>query len=188
MVTGGRARESEHRPRTKKGLIVVNTGDGKGKTTAALGVALRAAGYGFKVSMIQFIKGAWKPGEVRVASRLAPSFEIMPMGLGFTWLSKDLERDKRRAQEGWKLAKEKISSGNYNVVILDEITHAINHSFIELSDVVQTLRNKDEMLHVIVTGRDAPQEIIDIADLVTEMKLIKHPYEKGVVAQRGIEF
>lgn len=188
MVTGGRARDSEHRPRANKGLIVVNTGDGKGKTTAALGVALRAVGYGFKVSMIQFIKGAWKPGEVRVAPRLAPNFEIIPMGLGFTWLSKDLERDKKKAQEGWRLAKEKINSGNYNIVILDEITHAINHSFVELSDVVRTLRNKDEMLHVIVTGRDAPQEIIEMADLVTEMKLIKHPYEKGVAAQKGVEF
>ncbi len=188
MVTGARARDSEHRPIAKKGLIVVNTGDGKGKTTAALGVALRAAGYGFNVSMIQFIKGAWKPGEVRAAPRLAPNFEIIPMGLGFTWLSKDLERDKKKAQEGWRLAKEKISSGSYQIVILDEITHAVNHGFIELADVIQTLKQKDEMLHIILTGRNAPPEIIEIADLVTEMKLLKHPYEKGVPAQKGIEF
>jgi cob(I)alamin adenosyltransferase len=174
--------------RKEKGLIIVNTGDGKGKTTAALGVALRAVAYDFRVSMIQFIKGAWKPGEVRVASRLAPNFEIVPMGLGFTWLSKDLEQDKAKANEGWNLAKEKMKSGHFNIVILDEITHAINHGFIPLEDVVHTLKNKDEMLHVIVTGRSAPAEIIEIADLVTEMKLIKHPYDRGVSAQRGIEF
>jgi len=184
-ISGGRRGDS---PRKRKGLIIVNTGDGKGKTTAALGVALRAAGYDFKVSMIQFIKGKWRPGEVRVASRLAPNFEIIPMGLGFTWLSKDIERDKTEAQNGWRLAKEKISSDSYDIVILDELTHAISHGFIPVGDVVQTLKNKREMLHVIITGRDAPKEIIEIADLVTEMRLIKHPYEKGVIAQRGIEF
>jgi cob(I)alamin adenosyltransferase len=173
---------------TRKGLIIVNTGEGKGKTTAALGVALRAAGHDFRVTMIQFIKGKWKTGEVRVASRLAPNFEIIPMGLGFTRLSKDLERDKAAAQNAWKLAKEKIASGQYNIVILDELPHAIAHGFVELDDVVQTLRSKLQMLHIVVTGRNTPKEIIEIADLVTEMRLIKHPYEKDVIAQRGIEF
>ena len=172
----------------RKGLIIVNTGEGKGKTTAALGVALRAAGHDLRVSMIQFIKGKWKTGEVRVASRLAPNFEIMPMGLGFTRLSKDLKRDKAAAQKAWKLAKEKIASGQYNMVILDELPYAIAHGFVELDDVVQTLRSKLQMLHIVVTGRNTPKEIIEIADLVTEMKMIKHPYEKDVVAQRGIEF
>jgi cob(I)alamin adenosyltransferase len=171
-----------------KGLIIVNTGNGKGKTTAALGLALRAAGHDFKVSMIQFIKGRWKTGEVRVASRLAPNFEIIPMGLGFTSLSKDIQRDKAEAQKAWKLAKEKIASGQYNIVILDELPHAIAHGFVELDDVVQTLKNKFEMLHVVITGRNAPEKIIEIADLVTEMRVIKHPYESGVTAQRGIEF
>lgn len=188
MSAGTSPSQREYSPRIKKGLIVVNTGDGKGKTTAALGVALRAVGYDYKVSMVQFIKGAWKPGEIRAAPKLAPNFEIVPMGLGFTWLSKDLEQDKKKAQEAWKLAKEKIASRQYNVVILDEITYAINFGFIELNDVLQTLDNKDEMLHVIITGRNAPPEIIEKADLVTEMKLIKHPYEKGVAAQKGIEF
>ena len=172
----------------RKGLIIVNTGDGKGKTTAALGLALRATGHDLKVSMIQFIKGKWKPGEVRAASRLAPNFEIMPMGLGFTWLSKDLDRDKAEAQKAWKLAKEKIASGQYNIVILDELPHAIAHGFVELDDVVETLRNKLEMLHIVITGSNTPEKIIQIADLVTEMRLIKHPYEDGVIAQRGIEF
>ena len=169
-------------------MIIVNTGDGKGKTTAALGVALRATGHNFKVSMVQFIKGRWKPGEVRAASGLAPNFEIIPMGLGFTWLSKDMERDRAEAQNGWKLAKEKIASGKYNIVILDELTHAINLGFIDLKDVLETLRKKAEALHVIITGRDAPEEMIELADLVTEMKLVKHPYKDGIVAQRGIEF
>lgn len=188
MSTQTAASRKKFPRRMRKGLIIVNTGDGKGKTTAALGVALRATGYGFKVSMIQFIKGRWKPGEVRAASRLAPNFEIIPMGLGFTWLSKDLERDKAQAQNGWQLAKEKIESSQYDIVILDELTHAVNHGFIDLEDVLETLRKKAEMMHVIITGRDAPKEMIEMADLVTEMKLVKHPYGEGVVAQQGIEF
>ena len=183
-----RTRKNKHPRRIRKGLIIVNTGDGKGKTTAALGVALRATGYDFKVSMIQFVKGRWKPGEVRAASGLAPNFEIIPMGLGFTRLSKDLERDKAQAQNGWKLAKEKIESGQYNIVILDELTHAINHGFIDLEDVLETLRKKAVMLHVIITGRDAPNKMIEMADLVTEMKQVKHPYKNGIRAQQGIEF
>jgi len=175
-------------PIKRKGLIVVNTGEGKGKTTAAMGVAFRAVGYDYKVAMIQFIKGVWKPGEVRAAPKLAPNFEIVPMGLGFTWLSKDLERDKKKAQEAWKIAKEKIASGSYDIVILDEITYAINYGFIELNDVLKALDEKDKMLHIIITGRNAPAEIIEKADLVTEMRLVKHPYEKGVAAQKGIEF
>jgi len=172
----------------KKGLIIINTGNGKGKTTAALGVALRAVGQGFKVTMVQFIKGRWRTGEYVAASRLAPNFEIIRMGLGFTWLSKDIERDKAEAQHGWKLAKEKIESGLYNLVILDELTHAINLGFVDLDDVLETLSKRAETLHVIVTGRSAPQKMIDMADLVTEMKLVKHPYREGVAAQRGIEF
>ena len=171
----------------KKGLIIVNTGDGKGKTSAALGVALRAIGHDFNVSIVQFIKGKWRPGEVRIASHLK-NYEITQTGKGFTWLSKDLETDKAKAKKGWELAKEKLSSDKYQLVILDEITYAINYHFIELEDVLEALRNKPEMLHVIITGRKAPKEIIDIADLVTEMKLVKHPYKSGIVAQRGIEF
>ena len=188
MTSRANAKKDQQRPRIKKGLVIVNTGDGKGKTTAALGVALRALGYDFKVSMIQFIKGQWKPGEVRMASKLAPNFEIVPMGLGFTWLSKDLDRDKAQAQNGWKLAKEKIESGKYNIVILDELTYAINYGFINLEEVLHTLKRKPEMLHVIITGRNAPKELVEMADLVTEMKLVKHPYEMGVVAQHGIDF
>jgi cob(I)alamin adenosyltransferase len=172
----------------KKGLIIINTGNGKGKTTAALGVALRAVGQDLKVTMVQFIKGRWRTGECRAASKLAPNFEIIRTGLGFTRLSKDIKRDKAEAQNGWKLAKKKIQSGLYDIVILDEMTHAINLGFVDLEDVLQTLSEKKETLHVIITGKDAPQKMIDMADLVTEMKLVKHPYNQGVPAQRGIEF
>ena len=172
----------------KKGLIIINTGNGKGKTTAALGVALRAVGQDLKVTMVQFIKGKWRTGEYRAASRLAPNFEIIRTGLGFTRLSKDIERDKAEAQKGWKLAKEKIESGLYDIVILDELTHAINLGFVDLKDVLEALSKKAETLHVIITGKDAPQKMIEMADLVTEMKLVKHPHNERVPAQRGIEF
>jgi cob(I)alamin adenosyltransferase len=172
---------------TKKGLIIVHTGDGKGKTTAALGIALRACGYGMKVIMLQFFKGKWKYGELRSAQKLE-TFEIQAMGKGFTWESKDIEVDKAMVREAWRAAKEKILSGNYDVVILDEINYALSYGFLPVEDVVEFLKNKPPMLHVILTGRDAKPEIIEIADLVTEMRQIKHPFEQGISAQKGIEF
>jgi len=171
----------------KKGLIIVHTGDGKGKTTAALGIALRACGYGMKVIMLQFFKGKWKYGELRSAPKLG-TFEIQPMGQGFTWESKDVEVDKAMVREAWRAAKEKILSGNYDVVILDEINYALSYGFLPVADIVEFLKNKPPMLHVILTGRDAKPEIIEIADLVTEMRQIKHPFEQGISAQKGIEF
>ena len=172
---------------TKKGLIIVHTGDGKGKTTAALGIALRACGYGMKVIMLQFFKGKWKYGELRSAPKLE-TFEIQPMGQGFTWESKDVEVDKAMVRTAWQAAKEKILSGNYDVVILDEINYALSYGFLPVEDIVDFLTKKPPMLHVILTGRDAKQEIIEIADLVTEMRQIKHPFEHGISAQKGIEF
>jgi cob(I)alamin adenosyltransferase len=171
----------------KKGLIIVNTGNGKGKTTAALGVALRACGYGMKVIMLQFFKGKWKYGELRSAPKLE-TFEVHPMGKGFTWESKDIEIDKSMVRQAWQAAKEKITSGEYDIVILDEINYALTYGFLPVADVVDFLRNKPPMLHVILTGRDAKPEILQIADLVTEMRQVKHPFEQGVVAQKGIEF
>jgi cob(I)alamin adenosyltransferase len=173
--------------RKKKGLIIVHTGNGKGKTTAALGLALRACGYDMKVIMLQFFKGKWKYGELRSAPKLG-SFEIHPMGKGFTWESKDVEIDKAMVREAWRAAQEKILSGNYDVVVLDEINYALSYGFLPLADIVDFLRNKPPMLHVILTGRDAKPEILEIADLVTEMRQIKHPFEQGICAQRGIEF
>ena len=173
--------------RKKKGLIIVYTGNGKGKTTAALGVALRASGYGMKVIMLQFFKGKWKYGELRSAPKLE-TFEIRPMGHGFTWESKDIEVDKRMVREAWQAARTEILSGKYDLVILDEINYALSYGFIPVEDVVDFLKKKPEMLHVILTGRNAKPEVIEIADMVTEMREIKHPFRKGIVAQKGIEF
>ncbi len=171
----------------KKGLIIVNTGDGKGKTTAALGVAMRACGYGMKVLMLQFFKGKWKYGELRSAPKLG-SLEISPMGKGFTWESKDIEVDKAMIRSAWEVAKTKMCSGNFEIVILDEINYALGYGFLDVNDVLEFLKGKPPMLHVILTGRGAKPEIIEIADLVTEMRQVKHPFEQGIVAQRGIEF
>lgn len=171
----------------KKGLIIVHTGDGKGKTTAALGIALRACGYGMKVIMLQFFKGKWKYGELRSAPKLG-TFEILPMGQGFTWESKDVEVDKAMVRDAWQAAKATILSGNYDIVILDEINYALSYGFLPVADIVEFLKNKPPMLHVILTGRDAKPEIIELADLVTEMRQIKHPFEQGISAQKGIEF
>jgi len=175
------------RARAKKGLIIVHTGNGKGKTTAALGLALRACGCGMKVIMLQFFKGKWKYGELRSAARVG-NFEIYPMGKGFTWESKDVEVDKAMVRDAWKAAQERILSGGYDVVILDEINYALGYGFLAVEDVVEFLRTKPPKLHVVLTGRNAKPEIIDIADLVTEMRQIKHPFEQGICAQRGIEF
>ncbi len=171
----------------KKGLIIVHTGDGKGKTTAALGVALRACGYGMKVIMLQFFKGKWKYGELRSAPKLG-TFEIQPMGKGFTWESKDIEVDKAMVREAWRAAQEEILSGNYDVVILDEINYALSYGFLPVTDIVDFLKNKPPMLHVILTGRDAKPEIIEIADIVTEMRQIKHPFEQGISLKRELSF
>src|SRR5580700_4146082 len=143
----------------KKGLIIVHTGDGKGKTTAALGMALRACGYGMRVIMLQFFKGKWKVGELRSAPKLG-TFEIHPMGKGFTWESKDIEVDKAMVRDAWRAAEEKITSGNYDVVILDEINYALSYGFLPVEDIVNFLKTKPFMLHVILTGRNAKPEII----------------------------
>ena len=171
---------------TKKGLIIVNTGNGKGKTTAAMGTAMRACGYGMKVLMLQFFKGKWDTGEYKSAPKVG--FEIRPMGQGFTWLSKDIEVDKRLVREAWEIATACIQSGTYDLVILDEINYALHYEYLPLESVVTFLKNKPAKLHVILTGREAKPEIIEIADLVTEMKLIKHPFDSGIMAQKGIEF
>lgn len=171
----------------KKGLIIVNTGNGKGKTTAALGVAMRACGYGMKVLMLQFFKGKWKYGELRSAPKLG-TLELRTLGQGFTWESKDIEVDKRMVRDAWEQSKQEILSGKYDLVVLDEINYALSYNFLPLDDVVEFLKKKPPMLHLILTGRDAKPEIIEIADLVTEMREIKHPFQQGIVAQKGIEF
>ena len=171
---------------TPRGLLLVNTGNGKGKSTAAFGVALRAVGQGLSVSIIQFIKGKWKTGELQAAERLG--LELMPMGKGFTWESKNLEEDKALMGQAWSVASEKIMSGNYDLVILDEINYVLGYGYIPVSDVIRTLQKRPPHVHVVLTGRNAPDEVVSIADCVTEMRDIKHPYRSGIPAQKGIDF
>lgn len=187
-----RIRKEQTEARTKraprKGLVIVNTGDGKGKTSAALGVLMRSWGQDMRVVMLQFLKsktGKW--GEIRAAQRMG--VEIIPLGQGFTWTSENLEQDRALAQSCWQQCRERIESGNYDVVIMDELTYALNYHWLDLEEVLTALRQRDPMLHIIITGRDAPQALIEFADMVTEMREIKHPYKtQGILAQKGIEF
>lgn len=167
-------------------LVILYTGNGKGKTTAALGMLLRAYGRDFKVCMLSFIKTETSNyGEERAARKLG--IEMIPLGGGFTWLSKDLEKDKALAQKCWQLCREKINSGQYDIIVLDEITYPINYGWIALDEVIETLRNRPKDLHVVLTGRHAPQGLIDFADLVTEMQEVKHPFSSGIKAQPGVD-
>lgn len=169
------------------GLIIVFTGNGKGKTTAALGTVLRAAGHGMKILVLQFIKGTWKYGELESLNKLG--VKIKTLGRGFTWKQSDLKQDVILAQSGWERAKNAIFSGEYDLIVLDELNYVLSYEFLTVDDVVHVLEKKPERLHVIITGRDASPELIERADLVTEMKMIKHPYHaRGIKAQKGIEF
>ena len=172
-------------------MIIAYTGPGKGKTTAALGTAFRAVGQGLKVLMVQFIKGSWHYGELDAAQMLGEErFKILPMGRGFVkvGVEKPDPEDVRLVQEAWRFASEKIRGGEYDLVILDEIHYAISYKMLDPAVVVETLQQKPERVHVILTGRNAHPSIVKLADLVTEMREVKHPYRKGVPAQRGIEY
>ena len=171
----------------RKPLVVLFTGHGKGKTTAALGILLRAWGRGLRVVMLSFIKSRTSNyGEERAARKLG--IEMIPLGGGFTWLSKDIEKDKALARECWALGKEKIYSGRYDVVILDEFTYPLKYGWLPVEEVIEDLRNRPGSVHVVITGREAPQALIDFADLVSEMQEVKHPFQQGVKAQPGIDF
>ena len=176
---------------TRRGLIIVHTGPGKGKTTAALGTAFRAVGQGLRVLMVQFIKGSWHYGELDAAKMLGEArLEIVPMGRGFVKIGaeKPDPEDVRLVEEAWKFGDTKIRSGEYDMVILDEINYAISYKMLDPVAVVEALKQKPEMVHVILTGRNAHPSIVEFADLVTEMREVKHPYQKGIMAQRGIEY
>lgn len=175
-------------PKRRRGLIIVNTGDGKGKTTAALGLAFRALGSGFKVFMLQYIKGKWKTGEKKLADKLAPEMQILPMGDGFTWDTKNPEQDIATTAKIWEVSKQAISSGEYDMVILDEINVVMKLGYLDPTVVVEFLKTRDPRLHVVLTGRGAPPAIIELADLVSEIVPIKHPFKAGIKAQQGIEF
>ena len=174
-----------------KGLLVVYTGAGKGKTTSALGVALRAVGQGLRVLMVQFIKGSWHYGELDAAKWLGDDkFEIRPMGRGFVKVggAKTDPEDLRLCQECWETGRAAIASGQYDLVILDEINYVIHYGMLEVEKVVTALRERPERVHVICTGRSADPRLVELADLVTEMREVKHPYAKGILAQRGIDY
>lgn len=191
-TTGGPAGEEEtdagQKRRVPHGLVIVNTGEGKGKTTAALGVLFRAWGRDFRVRMFQFIKHSTaRFGEHRAARKL--DIRIEAMGDGFTWLSKDMDQTTALAVAQWERCKEAILKGGEDIIILDEFTYAMHYGWVPVSDVIETLERRPEGMHVIITGRYAPEELVDFADLVTEMKMIKHPYEEqGIRAQAGLEY
>ncbi|WP_373480523.1 cob(I)yrinic acid a,c-diamide adenosyltransferase [Geminocystis sp.] len=173
----------------EKGLIVVHTGNGKGKTTAALGMVIRSLGHGYKVAIVQFIKGAWQPAEKGILEKWSHQLEFYAMGEGFTWETQDREKDILMANKAWEKAKDFILNPDYKLVLLDEINIALKLDYLNLNEVLETLAQKSNDSHVILTGRGAKPELIEMADLVTEMKLIKHPFkEQGIKAQAGIEF
>lgn len=172
----------------EKGLLIVHTGKGKGKSTAAFGLVFRAIGHGFKIGIVQFVKGAWGTGERDVLEKFSDQVTIKAMGEGFTWETQDRQRDIAAATQAWEEAKRMIADQELNMVLLDELNIVLRYGYIDLDEVVEVLKNKPEMKHVIVTGRNAKDEIIEIADLVTEMTQIKHPFRDGVKAQVGIEF
>jgi cob(I)alamin adenosyltransferase len=173
--------------RSAKSLLVVNTGDGKGKSSAAFGMMLRGVARGWKVAVVQFIKsGEWKVGEEKMGRQLG--VEWVSVGDGFTWDSNDLEHDKALAREGWERAAAIIAAGEHQLVILDELTYLWNWKWIDGDSVAEVLRDRPANVSVIVTGRDAPPALIDIADTVTEMRKVKHAYDSGIAAKRGIDY
>lgn len=170
-----------------RSLVLVNTGDGKGKSTAAFGTAIRALARGWRVAVIQFLKsGEWSVGEEKIGRQLGIDWFVL--GDGFTWDSDDMEETEAIAREAWGVAEEKIESGEYQLIVLDEVTYPINWGWIQLTDVVEALETRPEDVSVILTGRDAPPEIVEIADTVTEMRKVKHAFDRGVMARRGIDY
>ena len=174
----------------RRGLVMVFTGNGKGKTSAAMGTAFRAVGQGFKVLMIQFIKGSWHYGELDSARMLGEAFEIRPMGRGFVKVGAEAPdpEDIRLVAEAWAAAVAEMNSGRWDLLVLDEINYAVHYGMLSIDTVIEGLAARPESLHVICTGRNAHPRLIEAADLVSEIKQIKHPFEKGILAQRGIEY
>jgi len=174
----------------RRGLVLINTGPGKGKTTAAMGTALRAVGNGMRVLMLQFLKGSWHYGELDAVKAFGDNFVLKQMGRGFVKVggAETDPEDVRLVEAAWDEAREAILSGEWDMVVLDEINYAIGYKMLDAERVAAVLREKPEMLHVILTGRNAAQVLVDLADTVTEMREVKHAYQKGILAQRGIEF
>lgn len=172
----------------EKGLIIVHTGKGKGKSTAAFGIVFRALGHGQKVAVVQFVKGAWETGEAAALKRFKDDVDVYIMGEGFTWETQDRERDINAAKAAWEKAKELILDDQHQIVLCDELNIVLRYDYLPVEEVIAVLEQKPGWKHVIVTGRNAKDELIDLADLVTEMTMVKHPFRDGVKAQKGIEF
>lgn len=170
-----------------RGLVIVNTGNGKGKTTAALGAALRAAGTGMNVCIIQFLKGSWKYGELESLKKI-PEIEIHQMGTGFTWEKESLDEDRQLARTAWEKCREAVLSGRYGMVVFDEINYVLGYGLLDEDEVINFLQQRPDGVHIILTGRKAPERIQEAADMVTEMREVKHHFKKGVKAQKGIEY
>jgi len=174
-------------PRRAPSLVLVNTGDGKGKSTAAFGVVLRAVARGWRVCVIQFLKsGRWRTGEEELGRRLGVDWN--PMGDGFTWDSDDLDATRAKAEAAWAAAARAIASGDYQLVVLDEVTYPMNWGWIPTAEVVEAIRGRPEAVNVVATGRDAPEPLLEVADTVTEMRKVRHAYDTGVTARRGIDY
>ena len=172
----------------ERGLLIVHTGKGKGKSTAAFGMVFRHIGHGMRAGVIQFVKGAWGTGERTVLEKFPELVTIKAMGEGFTWETQDINRDIAHARAGWEEAKRMIADPSYKMVMLDELNIVLRYGYLPLAEVLEVLKNSPADKHIVVTGRNAKEELIEIADLVTEMELIKHPFRSGVKAQAGIEF
>jgi len=172
----------------EKGLLIVHTGKGKGKSTAAMGLAVRAIGNDMKVGIVQFVKGVWETGERKVLDKFPELCVIRAMGEGFSWETQDRQRDIQAAENAWQMAKDMMADESFDMVILDELNIPLRYDNLDIDDVVATLKAKREMLHVVITGRNAKEPLIDAADLVTEMTMVKHPFRAGVKAQVGVEF
>lgn len=172
----------------EKGLVIVNTGKGKGKSTAGFGVVFRALGHGMKVGVIQFVKGSWDTGERWVLEKFPEQVTISAMGEGFTWETQDRARDIAMARNAWEQAKAMILDDETELVLCDELNIALRYDYLPVDEIIAVLKQKPHMKHVIITGRNAKDELIEFADLVTEMEMIKHPFRAGIKAQKGIEF
>ncbi len=182
---------TEKEKEKKRGLLIVYTGNGKGKTTAALGMCVRAVGYDWKVSIVQFVKGSWKYGELKGIKRLEPNVEMITVGEGFVGIvddNKEFDEHVKAAKDGLVTALDKIKSKQFNIVILDELNVALELGLVGKEDIEELLEARSPEQHLVITGRDAPDWLIDKADLVTEMKEIKHPYQKGILAQKGVDW
>ncbi|MEM9731996.1 MAG: cob(I)yrinic acid a,c-diamide adenosyltransferase [Pseudomonadota bacterium] len=172
----------------EKGLVMVHTGKGKGKSTAAFGMVFRALGNSMKVGVVQFVKGKWQTGERVILDKLGDQVTMTAMGDGFTWETQDRQRDIDAARAAWERAKVMIMDDEHDMVLCDELNIVLRYDYLPLEEILETLRNKPEMKHVIITGRNAKDELMDLADLVTDMTMVKHPFRDGVKAQVGVEF